>query len=622
MTTTCVGCGGDVLPTSFFCQRCGRRLAEACPACGFACEPDFAFCPRCGAARTARAGPPAGTPPQREADAADHEADRRQVTVVFADLTGFTSLAERLDPETLRSFQNALFETMARAVTRYDGFVEKFVGDAVMAVFGAPRAHEDDPLRALQAAQDMLQGVDELSAQWVRRLGRPVTLHIGIHTGAVVAGSLGHAAGGAYAVTGDTVNVTSRLLAAAAPGTVLVSQATQGMVRHRFAFEPATELAVRGKSQPMRVHRLIGARAESASARGLAELGLTAPLVGRGEAIARLSAAFDAMLRGRAQVVSVVGEAGAGKSRLLAEWFAQLERDGRLAATGVRRVTCSSLGEPTYGTFGTLFREGYRVDPADSLEVAQRKLQQGLRELGADADEADAVAQVLNYLLGIDEARPRDIEPEQLQRQITLAARSLVERRLTQQPLVVVVDDLQWADAASVDLLGEIADQLADRPLMLLVSQRPDARALRSVRAERATIELGPLGDGEAHALVGHLLGEPGDEALAPVRHLVVARAGGNPLFVEEIVRSLAGSGLLVRQGDRWVCQAGSGAVDVPPTLVGLLLSRIDRLGGTDRRVLQEAAVLGAEFEDACCSASPATRDRSPTRCSGWRRPT
>jgi adenylate cyclase len=563
-----------------------------CPACACVCDSDFAFCPRCGAARH-----PA---PQN----ADQGGDRRQVTVLFADLTGFTSLAEGLDPETLRSFQGALFETMAQAVAHYDGFVEKFVGDAVMAVFGAPRAHEDDPLRAVEAAQEMMQRVDRLSRQWAGRLGRPVTLHIGVHTGAVVAGSLGQGAGGAYAVTGDTVNAASRLLSAAEPGTVLVSEATHAMVRHRFAFEPAVELALRGKAQPMRVHRLAGVRADLASARGLAELGLAAPLVGRDAAIESLLAAFDRMQRGQAQLVSVIGEAGAGKSRLLAELFARLESDGRFASTVVRRTTCSSLGEPTYGTFGALFREAYRVEEADTLEAARHKLQQGLQALGADADEADAVARVLNYLLGIQEARPRDIEPEQLQRQITLAARALLERRLARQPVMLVIDDLQWADAASVDLLREVVDQLVDRPLMLLVSQRPGSRLLRTLYAEQSMIELGPLGDEDARALVSHLLGAPAaDDGLAPMRDFVAARAGGNPLFVEEVVRSLAGRGLLVREQGRWqgrwVGAADCDAPDVPPTLYGLLLSRIDGLPAEDRRALQEAAVLGAEFDRA-----------------------
>ncbi|MES1264557.1 MAG: AAA family ATPase, partial [Variovorax sp.] len=368
---------------------------------------------------------------------------------------------------------------------------------------------------------------------------------------------------------------------------------------------PPTELALRGKAQPMAAYRLLGVRDELAPARGLGELGLASPLVGREAALDQLWLAFERMQEGQAQLVSVVGEAGAGKSRLLAEFFARLDKsravDARHAATSVRRASCSSLGEPTYGTFGALFRDAYQVDAADSLPEARRKLEEGMRALGADADEADAVAGVLNYLLGLSEGRPRDIEPEQLQRQITLAARALIERRLDQQPLLIVVDDLHWADAASVDLLSEVLDPLADRPFMLLVLQRPDARALRPVRVTPTLVELGPLPAQDIDALVNHLLGSPQDDGLAPVRALVAARAGGNPLFVEEIVRSLADAGVLQRHGERWVCgpQAQDGTLDVPGNLYGLLLSRIDRLGAEERRTVQEAAVLGAEFESA-----------------------
>jgi len=603
MSTTCVACGGNVPPASSFCPGCGRRQAGACAACGFDCEPTFAFCPRCGAGRGAGGAAPVAAPaPQAPTDPADHEADRRSVTVVFADLTGFTALAEQLDPETLRAFQNALFDTLGEAVARYDGFVEKFVGDAVMAVFGAPRAHEDDPVRALQAAQHMLHGLAQLNGRWATRLGQPVTLHIGVHTGPVVAGSLGGAIGGAgsaYAVTGDTVNTASRLLSAAEPGTVLVSEATQRLARHRFDFSPARALPLRGKAQPLQVYTLAGQRDDEASPRGLAELGLAAPLVGRDAAMACLWAAFERMQQGHAQVVSVVGEAGAGKSRLLAEWFAQLDQAGRLGATSVRRTGCASLGEPTYGTFGALFRDAYRVDAGDSLALARRKLQDGLLALGADPQETEAVGHVLPFLLGLQDSRPDAIEPEQLQRQIRWAARALIERRLAQQPLLVVVDDLHWADAASVDLLGEVVDQLADRPLMLLVLQRPDARALPGTQAERSGVLIDPLGPAQVRTLVDHLLGGPADDGLAPVREFVTARAGGNPLFVEEIVRHLTGTGLLVRRGDGWACTAPCDAVDVPPTLVGLLLSRVDRLPSADRRALQEAAVLGAEFDGA-----------------------
>lgn len=532
-------------------------------------------------------------------DALHREADRRQVTVLFADLSGFTALAERLDPEEVRAFQNALFETLAQAIARYDGFVEKFMGDAVLAVFGAPVAHEDDPERALYTALDMLARSAALSDEWAVRLSQPVTLHIAVHTGPVVAGNLGDAAGAAYEVTGDTVNTTSRLLGAAAPGTILISEVTHALTRHRFAFEPAGEVALRGKAQPIAVHRLLGALAQPRSARGLAAYGLVAPMVGRVDELDQLVAAFDRMQRGRAQVVSLVGEAGIGKSRLIAELLARLETDGRLVRTAVRRAACSSLGEPTYGVFGALFREAYQVKSDDSLDIARQKLAAGLRSLGARAEVAEAIAPVLSYMLGMEEIRAGDFEPEQLKRQIVLAARMLVEHRLRKDPLLIIVEDLHWADAASVDLLRDVVDHLADRRLMLLVSYRPDPSPPLVARAAQSIIRLAPLSPDETGALVGGLFGPVDGDAFPQLQDFVATRSGGNPLFVEEIVRSLAGKGVLIRQGDRWACTAACGAVNVPPTLHGLLLSRVDRLPADARRLVQEAAVLGMVFDEA-----------------------
>ena len=532
----------------------------------------------------------------------DGGGDRRQVTVLFADLSGFTALSERLDPEEIRAFQNALFEMLARTIARYDGFVEKFVGDAALAVFGAPVAHEDDPARACNAALDMLDGGAALNQAWAGRLGQPIALHVGIHTGPVVAGNLGGAAGDAYAVTGDAVNTTARLLAAAAPGTILVSEATHALVRHRFAFDPAGELALRGKVEPIVVHRLLAPLAQPGSARGLAALGLVAPLVGRTDELAQLLGTFVQMQRGRAQIVRLVGEAGIGKSRLIAEFLARLDADGALAGTAVRRTACSSLGEPTYGVFGALFREAYQVDATDSLDVARQKLAAGLQALGAQDQEARAIAPVLSYVLGLEGEVHSNIEPEQLRRQIALAARALIERRLDKEPLLIVVEDLHWADIASVDLLHQVIDQLTDRPLMLLLAHRPDTRPPLVVQTAQSIIRVAPLSPDETRALVAGLFGASVD-VVERLQDFIATRAGGNPFFAEEIVRSLVGKGVLVRQGDRWSCTAACETVDIPPTLHGLLLSRVDGLPAAGRRLLQEAAVLGAEFDEALLRA-------------------
>jgi adenylate cyclase len=535
-------------------------------------------------------------------EAVSRDADRRLVTVLFADVAGFTTLSERLDPEEVRAFQNALFETLAQAVARYDGFVEKYIGDAVLAVFGAPVAHENDPERALDTALDMLARSSQLSAEWSGRLGQPVGLHIGIHTGPVVAGSLGNATLAAYAVTGDTVNTTARLLAAAS-GDVLVSDATHALTKHRFAFEPARELSLRGKLETVTAYRLTGVLAEPRSARGLASHGLAAAMVGRAEELEQLLVAFERMRQGRAQVVNLIGEAGAGKSRLIAEFLGRLRAAGRLPGTTVRLVNCSSLGEPTYGTYGAIFREAYHVEPGDTFDVAKRKLIDGLQALGARAEEAEAIAPVLSYVLGVEAARPRDIEPEQLQRQIALAARTLAERRLHQGPLLIIVEDLHWADSASVDLLRDVVDRLADRQLMVLLSHRPEARPLLAGRAAQTIIRLAPLSAGQIRTLLDGLFGAVAGDAFGEIEELVATRAGGNPMFVEEILRSLVNDGRLVRHNERWTCTAASEAMDVPPTLQGLLLSRVDRLPPAARRLLQEASVLGTTFDEPLLAA-------------------
>jgi adenylate cyclase len=508
-------------------------------------------------------------------------------------VSGFTALAERLDPEELRAFQNALFEAFAQAIARYGGFAEKFVGDAVLAVFGAPHAHEDDPERALDAALDMVERCSGISDRWATRLGGPVGLHIGVHTGTVVAGSLGAAAGGAYAVTGDAVNTTARLLAAAS-GTILVSNATHALTRHRFAFEPGGELALRGKTEPVLVHRLLGPLEQPRSARGLAAHGLAAPMVGRADELRQLLAAHDRARGGRAQLVSLVGEAGNGKSRLIDEFLARLASED--APPVVRKAGCSPLGEPTYGVFGALFRGGYEVRAGDSLALSREKLAAGLTKLGAAGVE-DAIAPVLSYLLGLDEAGACDIEPAQLHRQIVLAAQTLVEQRVQHGPLLIVVDDVQWADAASMDLLGSVIDNLADRPLMLLLAHRPEAAPSSVARAEASTVRVASLSTTESEAFVEALFGRIEGEDFRRVRRFIAERAGGNPLFLEEIVRSLMSKGAFARRGGRWDVTAACDTADVPPSLQGLLISRIDRLEAGQKRLLQEAAVLGMEFD-------------------------
>jgi adenylate cyclase len=578
-----------------------------CSGCGFEAPADFAFCPKCGARLAAAPAPPPPTPPS---PTAAPDSDRRPVTVLFADLVGFTALSEGLDAEDVRAIQADLFREMSASIERYEGFVEKFVGDAVMAVFGAPIAHEDDPERGLRAALMMRERVAALNLRWERRLGRPLALHIGVNTGPVVAGRIGATADAAYAVTGDTVNTASRLQSAAPSGEILIGDATYQLTHHAFAFAPREEIPLKGKSEPVGVHRVLGPLGAPRSARGLEGLGLAAALVGRERELRRMDAAFDDMQAGRAQVLSLIGEPGAGKSRLQREFFARLEAAGRLEGTTIRRAACSALGEQTYGAVAALLRDAYGVAHDDSVEIARSKLTAGLETLGVDAQDRAAMVAALARVFGLehDDARIRHLEPEQLKRQIFLATYALVERRLATGALVLVVEDLHWADAASIELLGVVADRLADRRLLLLLMYRPtlEPDALGTSRAPHTAIEVLPLSRSHSEDLLAAWFGNSTHLFPEHLRLQILERAGGNPLYLEEVVRALVAAGVLVREGLEWRCTAAAATAQVPATLHGLLLARLDRLDAVERRVIQEAAVIGPRFEVSLLKAASA----------------
>src|SRR5258706_9530100 len=348
-----------------------------CSGCRFDAPPDFAFCPKCGA-KLATAPAPPPSPPSAP------DSDRRPVTVLFADLAGFTALSEGLDPEDVRAIQSDLFREMSASIEHYEGFVEKFVGDAVMAVFGAPRAHEDDPERGLHAALMMRDRMGALNRRWERRVGRPLALHIGVNTGPVVAGRIGGSADAAYAVTGDTVNTASRLQSAAPAGEIFISATTYQLTQHAFAFAPGEEIRVKGKSEAVAVHRLLGPLAAPRSARGLEGLGLAAPLVGREHELRRMDAAFEETRAGRAQMLSLIGEPGAGKSRLQREFFARLEAAGRLPGTPPPGAACSALGGRTSGAGGALRRAPHQAALGASPAPAPSKPAAALGDVPGD----------------------------------------------------------------------------------------------------------------------------------------------------------------------------------------------------------------------------------------------
>lgn len=536
---------------------------------------------------------------------ADEGADRRLLTVLFADLCGFTTLSEKTDPELMRALQNELFEELTRAVEAFGGFVDKFVGDALLALFGAPAAHEDDPDRALRAGLEMIASATRLGAKW-QGGGAPLLLHVGINTGTVVSGGFGAAAARSYSVTGDTVNTAQRLQTIAGPGQILVGPVTYRLTRHAFNFEDLGSQALRGKAGQVEVYRLIGPMDSPHAARGLESLGLHAEIIGRDAELSRMTDCLELACGGKAQLVQLVGEAGIGKSRLVREFLDSIAAAGRFQDVVVRRAVCSPLGEQTYGTLASVLRSAYGIAERETASRTAELMASGLRELGFADDDVAALAPPLSYVFGLGDpdGALRHVEPEQLRRQILHATRTIIERRLSLSPLLLVVEDLHWADSASIEAIRFVLDRSERMRLMMLTTGRSVAEGvgLESDRTSRTVLRLAPLSPRDGERLLTQFFGAD-DAVPRGTRSRILGRAGGNPLFIEEMVRSLIETGALRFDGGRWSVADSDIETEIPMSLQAMLLARVDRLLPQMKRLAQEAAVIGPRFDDALLRA-------------------
>lgn len=620
----CALCQKGNPDSAAFCISCGAPLGAVCGQCGGELAPEAKFCHRCGHAVAApqlpthpallRAVPasvgleqpkPPELPATPDAAQTSHstEGERRILTVLFCDVQGSTAMAERLDPEEWADIMNGAFEHLIGSVYHYEGTVARLMGDAILAIFGAPVAHEDDPQRAVLAGLAILRGIQSYSERMKQERGAEINVRVGINTGLVVVGEMGTHQHLEYTVMGDAVNLASRMEQTAAPGTVQISGNTHKLVKTLFEFETLGDIHVKGKEQTVPAYRVLGLLETPRSARGLELYGLSVPLVGRDDELQTMLDIFGHVLGGRTSVVSIIGEAGAGKSRLLREFLSYLEAEGRLddCRVWLWSANCSSLGEQPYGVFAGFFASAYGVSRGDSPEATERKLREALQALGAGQADVKRWLPLFYHLVGIDQGRiglPA-VEPEQLKRHLFLAVRSVLKLHLDQRPLVLLVEDVHWADAASIDLLRFLTDQLEGSPFLVLLAHRPslDVGSFATGRTAYTPVRLGPLPAAEINDLLDGYFGPLSDRIPVRVRQLVVERADGNPFYAEEIVRSFIEAGTLKLEPDGWVWTADVADFDVPATVQGLLLARLDHLPTTTLRFAQEAAVLGPAFD-------------------------
>jgi AAA ATPase-like protein/adenylate/guanylate cyclase family protein len=481
----------------------------------------------------------------------------------------------------------------------------------MVAFFGAPVAHEDDPERAVMAALDMIEATDELAVQLKRTLGVDFRIRAGINTGPVVVGNVGSDLRYEYTALGDAMNTAARMQTAAEPGSVLVTENTQRLAREAFDVEDLGGIEVKGKTEPVHAYRVIGRKAAPGSKRGLAAVGLDSPMVGRDEPLRRLTGLLEIVRAGRGRVAFVVGEPGIGKSRLLAELrrAATMEpADGSAAASWVEG-RCVSYGRSLpYHLVIDLVRSILGLEFSATDEEARARLDEALAGiLGADEAEVADTAPYLAHLLALP-LRPAEMErteipPEVMQSRYVAAIHRLLRGLAARGPLVLVCEDLHWADPASIDVARQLMPLSTQLGILLVAALRADTDSAgwgligqaRELFGDALTeIRLEPLNEAESRTLVANLLEI--ESLPAHVRDLIMARAEGNPFFVEEVVRMLIERGVIVAEGDRWVATEDVATIEIPETLHGLLLARIDQLPDSAKRSLRIAAVIGRQF--------------------------
>lgn len=593
----------------------------SCPRCEAAVPADARFCANCGQAlieaseadhaRQIRLSAAAPSPLIDKMRAAKLTGERKPVTALFADVVGSTTLAERMDAEDWTAMMNEAFDLMSKAVFRYEGTIAQLQGDAMVAFFGAPVAHEDDPDRAVLAALDMVAAIDEFARQLEVTHGIDFRIRAGINSGPVVVGNVGTDLRYEYTALGDAMNVAARMQAAAEPGSVLITASTHRLVADAFETQDLGEIAVKGKAEPVHAYRVLAPKAVRGRRRGLERAGLESPMVGRDSQLGTLQSLYSVVQAGRGRVAFLIGEPGIGKSRLLSEYRRWLtdEAPGHegpgLTATWLEG-RCVSYGRNLpYHLLLDLARFMLQIPFAGSETDARATLDRQLAaHLGEDAaDTAPYLAHLLTLPLHPEEADRALIDPEAMQGRYVASIHRLLRAMSARGPIVLVCEDLHWADPASVALVSQLLPLAAQLPVFFIAALRAETESAgwRLVTAARelfgdalAEMRLQPLSETDSRSLVANLLEI---ESLPDaVRESILARAEGNPFFVEEVIRMLIERGVIERHADQWVATADVAAVEIPETLHGLLLARIDQLPDAAKRSLRVASVIGRQF--------------------------
>jgi class 3 adenylate cyclase/tetratricopeptide (TPR) repeat protein len=601
----CPHCHHENRDEARFCAACGSSLAARCPACGYEPPLGAAFCDHCGTPLTRPPPPippPAAPHPQTlHAYTPKHlaekiltarsalEGERRQVTVLFADLAGFTTMAEKLDPEEVHQIMDHCFERITAEVHRFEGTINQYTGDGVMALFGAPIAHEDGPRRAVHAALGIQRALREYGEELQAERGLLLHMRIGINTGPVVVGKIGDDLRMDYTAVGDTTNLAARLQQMAQPGKVVISAATHQHVAGFFETRDLGELPVKGRT-PVHAFEVLQPRRSRSRFDVTVERGLT-PLVGRERELATLRERFREVKAGQGQVVGIAGEAGIGKSRLVLEFRRALAQASE-AVTWLEGH-CISFGQASpFLPLIEQLRENFQIDELDGEPEIIAKVEQGMRRMG----ELEAYISAIRYLLSVDPGDPAlaAMEGAARRRHLFAALRALSIRGARLRPLVLVVEDLHWIDTSSEEFLNALLDAVAGVPLLLLLTYRIGYTPPFGSRSFYTTLTLRSFSEAETLAMAGHILGTA--QFPTELHTALMEKAEGVPLFIEEVTKALLDLGVLRREEGAYRLVKRLSEVSVPETIQDIIMARLDRLGEDGKRTVQLASVIGRQF--------------------------
>jgi len=533
------------------------------------------------------------------------EGERRILTILFCDVTGSTSAASSLDPEEWTEIMNGAFAHMIEPVYRYEGTVARLMGDGLLAFFGAPIAHEDDPQRAILTGLDIVDSIRDYAAGVKQQWNLDFDIRVGINTGLVVVGAVGSDLRMEYSALGDAINLAARMEQTAVPGTVQISEATYKLVSPLFDVDSLGGLDVKGKDELVPAYRVLAAKSDPGSLRGLE--GLQAPLIGRQAQLDKMREALAELAGGSGQIISVMGEAGLGKSRLVAELRQELEAD---PSTDVQWIEGRSLSYETntpFALFKSFFENYFDLQAGDSDEEKVQYIKVQIDRL--IPDQGLVMMPFFATLLGLhlspdDAERVRYMEPAQLRGSIFAYAGVLIEKKAASQPLIMSLDDLHWTDPTSLELLNSLLQLVERTPLLVIAAFRPRRQepswafhesASRDYHYRYQAISLGPLDKNQSRELVANLLEV--EDLPGEVRQNILDKSEGNPFFVEEIIRSLLDAGLILYEDGHWRATQEIVDIAIPDTLIGVITARLDKLDDDARHITQAAAVLGREFD-------------------------